>query len=83
MLAAHSDTCLRATQVLGLLRACPWIGGNPRQCALYEARQLPLADLYALLRSASAAELLDIHCACDGCALNPRSLATGTVGAAS
>lgn len=64
--ATHAAS-LATTEVLGLLTACPWTQSNPADCSLHEIRKLPLAELYAMIRHATAEELKEFAHACDSC----------------
>ncbi len=67
MVALAQNDCLSPTEMLGLLRACPWTQSNPSECPLHELRKLPLAELYQIVRRATSADLSEFAAVCDGC----------------
>lgn len=64
---ATPPTNLATVEVLGLLTACPWTQSNPLDCRMHEIRKLPLSELYAMIRHASAADLEEFVGACADC----------------
>jgi hypothetical protein len=65
--ATQAPASLATTEVLGLLTACPWTQSNPPDCRLHEIRKLPLSELYAMVRHASADDLAEFAQTCDSC----------------
>lgn len=64
--ASHASS-LSTLEALGLLTACPWTQSNPPDCSLHEIRKLPLAELYAMIRHATRADLVEFADACATC----------------